>query len=469
MRGEPTSWWLREALESEGDRGERTPLTTAEEVDVALVGGGYTGLWTALALKERDPGLRVAVLEADVCGSGASGRNGGFLHGYWYDLPRLRAAFGDAGAAEVAIAGGHVVPAVEAFCAAHCEDVWLEQGGHMRVALTPEQDVRLAGVVDAARKLGFADEAQLLDRRAVADRCRSPAFRGGVFFRDCATIQPARLVRALRRAALAAGVAVYEDSRVLELAKGPGPYVLRTAAGSIGADDVVVATNAAATGWSPVRRRLTNFGSCAVMTEPVPHVLREIGWTGGEALSDARTFLRYFRTTPDGRVLMGTASGPIGRGGRVGAQFDFDGPSVDRAKAGLRRLLPAVADRAGIAGAWGGAVDVAADHFPFVGTVPRTRIHYAVGYSGHGTGPSWIAGQALASLITGADDRWSRLPLVNRGGRRFPPEPFKYVGGRAVRAAMLACEEAQEGGRRQPTAARAVAKLPTLLGIRLGR
>jgi glycine/D-amino acid oxidase-like deaminating enzyme len=473
MCRQPISWWFGEALESEEHAAEPIRLTADEAVDVALVGGGYTGLWTALALKDRRPSLRVAVVEAKQCGSGASGRNGGFLHGYWYDLPRLRAAFGDEGAAAIAVAGGRIVPAVRAFCKAHGEDVWLRESGHMRVALTPAHEERLGRIVDAARALGYPEQAEPLGPEAVASRCESPAFRGGVFFRDCATIQPARLARALRRAALDAGISVYENSPVVALRSGKDAaanrYVLRTPAGSIRAEDVVLATNAAAAGCKALRRRLTNFGSYAIMTEPVPDLLSQMGWTGGEALSDARVFLRYFRTTPDGRVLMGTASGPIGRGGQVGTRFDFDGPSIKRAKAGLKLLLPEVSKRTKVVGAWGGAVDIAADHFPSIGTVPDTRIHYAVGYSGHGTGPSWIAGQALASIVTSSDDQWSRLPLVNRVGLEFPPDPFKYMGGRAVRAAMLACEEAEEQGRRPPPGARAVSQLPNVLGIRLGR
>src|SRR5919204_402737 len=167
---------------------------------------------------------------------------------------------------------------------------------------------------------------------------------------------------------------------------------------------IVVAINAAATGWRPVARRVTNFGSYVVLTEPAPELLEEIGWTGGEAIVDARMFLHYFRTTVDARVLMGSGSGPIGFRGKVDGRFTGDLPTAERAERGLRRLLPGLAD-ARIERAWGGPIDVSADHLPFFGTVPGTgRIHYGLGYSGHGVGPSWLGGQILASLALGLDD-----------------------------------------------------------------
>ena len=268
-----------------------------------------------------------------------------------------------------------------------------------------------------------------------------------MLFPDCSTVHPGRLVRALRRAVLAAGVSLYEGTRVTSVEPG----VLRTPGGTVRAAEIVVATNAAMTDWRPVRGRLTVFGSYIVLTEPVPELLAEIGWTGGESIVDARMFLHYFRTTNDGRVLMGSGSGPIGRGNRIDRRFTHDAATAGRAELGLRRLLPGLA-AARVERAWGGPIDVSADHLPFVGTAPGSRIHYAAGYSGNGVGPSWLAGQALASLATRTDDEFARLPLVNRTGARVPPEPIRFLGGAAIRAAILACEEAEEAGRRAAAA-----------------
>jgi glycine/D-amino acid oxidase-like deaminating enzyme len=444
-----TSWWLEEAAAAYGDEVSE-PLTGSVEADVCVIGGGFTGLWTALAVKERDPSAHVVLLEADRCGVGPSGRNGGFLHGYWAGIRRARAVLGEQAALEVARAGERIIPAVRALGS----DVWLHESGMLSVSTTPAQDRALDASVAAAAAVGAPEQAVPLGRDELAERIRSPVFRRGVFFPECATVQPARLVRVLRRKVIDAGVALHERSPVHRVED------LRSAR------SVVVATNAAATGWRPVRRHVTNFGSYVVLTEPVPELLAEIGWTGGEAVVDGRMFIHYFRATDDGRVLMGSGSGPIGFGGRVDARFTHDAPTAARAEAGLRRLLPGLA-QARVERAWGGPIDVSADHLPFFGTVSGTRIHYGLGYSGNGVGPSWLGGQILASLALERVDEWTSLPLVRRPPA-LPPEPLKRIGGGLVRAAILAVEEAEEAGRRPSLAARAGAAVPRKLGMRIG-
>jgi glycine/D-amino acid oxidase-like deaminating enzyme len=402
------------------------------------------------------------VLEADECGRGPSGRNGGFLHGYWSHLPRLRERFGDAGALAVARASEAIVPGVRAFCEREGADVWLREAGMLRVSAAPAQDGSVEDEVVAAKELGVSEEAVPLTREELADRIRSPRFRQGVFLRDGATVQPARLALSLRRKALAT-VRLHERSRVTSIEDGR----VETELGRVRARDVVVAVNAAAAGWKPLRRRLTVFGSYVVLTEPVPELLERIGWTGGEAVFDGRMFLHYFRTTRDGRVLMGSGSGPIGFGGKIDRRFMEDEPTVARAERGLRKLLPDLAD-AKVTHAWGGPIDVSSDHLPFFGTVPGTRLHYGAGYSGHGVGPSWLGGQILARLALGIDNELTRLPFVTRRVPKLPPEPIRRLGGGLVRASIMACEEAEEEGRRGPLPARVGAALPRLLGMSVG-
>jgi glycine/D-amino acid oxidase-like deaminating enzyme len=444
-----TSWWLEEAAAAFDDDVSE-PLTGDVEADVCIVGGGFTGLWTALAVKERDPSAHVVLVEAERCGAGPSGRNGGFLHGYWAGIGRARSVLGEQGALAIARVGEGIIPAVRTLGA----DVWLHESGMLSVSTTPAQDRALDDSVDAAAAVGAPEQAVPLGPDELAQRIQSPVFRRGVFFPECATVQPARLVRVLRRKAIDAGVVLHERTPVRRIED------LR------GAKAIVVATNAAASGWRPVRRHVTNFGSYIVLTEPVPDLLAEIGWTGGEAVVDGRMFLHYFRTTDDGRVVMGSGSGPIGLAGRVDARFTHDAATAARAEAGLRRLLPGLAS-AKVDRAWGGPIDVSADHLPFFGTVAGTRIHYGLGYSGNGVGPSWIGGQVLASLALGRDDEWSSLPLVRRPPS-LPPEPLKRIGGGLVRAAILSYEEAGEAGRRPSLAARAGAAVPRKLGMRIG-
>jgi glycine/D-amino acid oxidase-like deaminating enzyme len=431
VHGSTVPWWQDEAPPDE----ELAPLEGTIDADVAIVGGGFTGLWTALELRRRKPSARVVVLEAVRCGDGASGRNGGFLHGYWASLPRLVTVLGTDDAVTVAREATGVYGAVQVLG----DDVWLNQTGMLAVATGPAHDAELERAVASAASVGAPEEAVRVERDQLP--VRSPAFRGAVRYRDCATVQPARLVRALRRAVLAAGVVVHERTPVLSV---DGAGVL-CASGAVRAEEIVVATNAAAARW-PAARNVAVFRSAIVLTEPVPDLHERVGWDDGEAVCDERTYLNYFRPTNDLRVLMGSASGDL-----------------PRAEAALRHLFPALAD-VPIAARWEGAIDVSSDRLPVFGTVPGTRIHYGLGYTGNGVGPSWLGGRILASLALGCD---GESPLAKRRLPALPPEPFRTLGARVVRRALLAVDDAEEAGRRPPAWATRLARLPELVGLRV--
>jgi len=403
---------------------------------VVVVGGGFTGLWTALALRERAPGTEVVVLEAARCGDGASSRNGGFIHGYWSVLPRLVELFGRDGALEVARSCDGVFDAVRSLG----EDVWLTTSGMLLVSTSAVHDETLRAEVAAARGLGVPDEAVELDPAALP--LRSPIVRGAVRFRDGGTVQPARLVRALRRAAVRSGVRLHEHSPVVELSPG----LVRTDAGSVRADEIVVATNAWTTALAPAAKRIFVFRSAIALTAAVDDLHERIGWSDGEAVFDARTYLHYFRPTADGRVLMGSAAG-----------------EVEHAERSLRAFFPALDDVA-VEHRWEGPIDVSSDRMPFFDTLPGTRIHFGAGYTGNGVGPSWLGGQLLASLVLGET---VTSPLVGRAPATLPPEPIRTLGALLVRRAILAIDEAEGRGRRTPLVPRAVAALPRVLGLRI--
>jgi glycine/D-amino acid oxidase-like deaminating enzyme len=461
------SWWFDEALRSERDSPAAPPLSGRIEVDVAIVGGGFTGLWTVLALRERAPHLSVALIEASLCGSGASGKNGGKVHGYWASLAGMASNIGPDGALAVARAGTRAQDAIRRFATAPGRDVWWRENGNVRVSAAPAQDAKIGAYVDTARRLGVPDTAQPLSAEEVAGFCRSPVFRGGLYFPEGANVQPARLARELRRAAIAAGVKVYENTPMTTLDAGsPNRIVCRN--GEIVAKEVVLATNIELVRRKEVAPLMTVFSSYALMTQPAPDKLRAMGWNQDEGIADLRMFVHYFRKTIDGRVLMGSGSGPISFGGNTSnPQLTTDVASAARAERGLRRLLPALAD-VPIERVWGGGIDVSFDRLPFFRTVPGTRIHYGCGYSGHGVNPTYIGGQCLASLVLGVKDDWSTLPLCTREPRALPPEPFRYVGGRFVRWGILGCEEAEEFGKNAGLLPRVAAAIPKTFGLRIG-
>jgi len=463
--GDP-SWWLVEALSREKGQPQAGPLQGHLKVDVAIVGGGYTGLWTALTLKQRNPGLSVALLEAALCGSGASGKNGGQVRGYWGYIGALSAAMGADAALAVARAGTLAQDGIRAFATARGRDVWWREAGSVRVSAAPAQDV-IYDAVRVAKSLGVPDTVRTLSREELANICKSPVFRGGVLYAEGATLHPARLARELRAAVIEAGVQLFENTAMLSLEYGPENRIL-TSGGEVVARDVVLATNVHLARNPAVKPYVTVFSSYALMTDAAPDRIEAAGWHGNQGFGDGRMFVHYFSKTPDGRVLMGSGSGPISFGGSaVDSKLTSDLNSARRAERGLRRLLPDF-NSVRIAKAWGGGIDVSADRLPFFRTVPRTRVHYACGFSGHGVNPTYIAGQCLASLVLDQKDRWTSLPFCTRKIEKLPPEPFRSWGGRAVRWGILSCEEAEEDERSPPLLARATAAMPKVFGLKIG-
>ncbi|WP_142846744.1 FAD-dependent oxidoreductase [Telmatospirillum sp. J64-1] len=464
----PVSWWMDEAMQAEGGEGEPLPPDACEgqEVDVAIIGGGFTGLWTALLLAQKAPTLSIAVIEAGLCGGGASGKNGGKAHGYWAQLPHLIASFGEDQALAIARAGSRAQEAIRAFAKTAPLDFWWRDGGNIRVATTPQQEAKLRAYVDAAARLGEPEQAVFLPAEEVRAYCDSPAFLSGVFFQEGATVQPARLARALRSAALAQGVRVFEHTAMTGRESG-GPCRVRTTRGTLTARQVVLATNVALARESAIAPVLSVFSSYAAISTPTP-ALERMGWNSDVGFADARMFLHYFRRTLDDRVLMGAGAGPVAYGNRwTSARMTRDRSAAQRAVRGMMRLLPALGGTP-VEKAWGGAIDVASDRLPFVGTLPGGNVHYACGYSGHGVTPTHMAAQCLVSLVLGLHNEWRDLPLMGRRQPRLPPEPFRFVGATSIRRAILACEDAEERGDSPSWLARAVATVPVKLGLKIG-
>lgn len=464
--GRQRSWWLRAALRTEGDPPATPPLSESLDCDVAIIGGGYTGMWTAYDLIERAPGTRIVLLDQDICGGGPSGRNGGFVHGWWDQLPLLVDLHGPDAALEMARASEAAVRQIGEFCERHDVDAWFTPAGYLQASASPAQDGEWSRAVDVCRELGVADAYVPVSAEQVQAVCASPRFRSGVLMPSGATVQPALLARGLRRVLLERGVVIHEGTRVRRLDPG-SPVRLRTDAGEVRAQQVVLGMNAWAAAWPGFRTRLMTWGSYIVLTEPIPERLDEIGWTGGQAITDSRFTIHYFRTTRDGRIAFGAGVGAAGYGGAIGPVFTEDHGAVSRAAAGFRHLFPMLAD-VRIEDAWGGPIDISSDRLPAIGSLHRGRVHFAHGYSGNGVGPARLAGRILAALVDGGQDPIARLPIVGARARRFPPEPFRYLGARMIREALVRKDEDEDHGRRPGLLVRSVARLPRLLGYRMG-
>jgi glycine/D-amino acid oxidase-like deaminating enzyme len=455
MRHTRHGYWLEEA----GPIEALPPLAGSVTADVAVVGGGYLGLWTAWHLAEA--GADVVVLERDLCGHGPSGRNGGFVSSLWDQLPGLVERFGSERAVAVGNASADAVHAIGVWCAEQEVDGWYRATRHVEVATTAAQDGAWAGVARACERAGI-DEAEELDPAGVQAICASPAFRGGLALRTAATVQPARLALGLRARLLGRGVRIHEHSPGTRLRSG----VVETAGGSVRAGATVLAVNSATAAFPGFRNALAVASSHIVLTEPVPDVLEELRWTGGEAIADARTLLHYFRTTPDGRIAFGWGGGRMGYGARSAARLEVDPGAAAAARASLVRFFPALAGRR-ITHAWGGPIDVSPTHLPIFGS--RGGVHHGYGFTGNGVGPSHLGGRILASLALDRRDEWTRLALVDPPRSAFPPEPFRYAGGTAIRRALVAKDSAEDAGRQPGAVTRLVAGLPRRLGLHLPR
>jgi glycine/D-amino acid oxidase-like deaminating enzyme len=486
--GARRSFWLREALSAEpaslAADAAAPPLAGRARADVAILGGGYTGLWTALRIRELEPAARVVIVEQDVCGSGPSGRNGGFVSGWWDEIDALAARFGDAEAVRTARALDAEIAGLGPWLAAHAIDADLHLSGFLQVSAAPAQDDAWLAATAACERLGVADRWHTLTADEVAAHARSPVFRGGAWMPLAGTVQPARLARGLRRVALEQGIAIHERTTAAypdEAPPGigggrrPGPIEIATVSaeggGVLEAEQVVVATNAWAAAWRPVGRRLLTWSSYVVITEPMPDRLAEIGWTGREGIADARFTLHYGRPTGDGRIALGGGGGTAGWGGRIGSTFTHDVVSARRAADGLRRWFPSLAD-VRIDDAWGGPIDITDDHRPWFATRPGGRVHHGLGYSGNGVAPAILGGRILAALATGRADEVEAagLPMVGDGARprAFPPEPLRGAGARIFREAMVRREQSEEVGGKPRRVLRDITRIPRRLGYHLG-
>ncbi len=459
MRHTRTGWWLEEA----GDVTPRPPLEGDAQADVVVVGGGYLGLWTAWQLRALEPELDVLVLEAAVCGHGPSGRNGGFCETLWGDAQLLREKAGDVAALAVCRASEDAVRGVGAWCEANDVDAWFREAPMLRVATTESQLGSGNEAVRAAAALGAPEEVVSVSADDVRARCASPLFLGGELYRLNATVQPARLALGLRARVLERGIRLHERTEVTRLSRD-GSVETRT--GRVRAGSAVLAVNSAAARFPGYRLSLALASSHIVLTEPMPDVLDELGWTNGEAIVDGRKLVHYMRTTRDGRIAFGWGGGAMGLGGRVSDRMELDRKVIASARKSLARFFPQTRGRE-VTHAWGGPIDVSPTHLPIFGS--RGRVHHGFGFTGNGVGPTYLGGEILARLALDRRDVRTRLAIVEPGRKLFPPEPFRYVGGALIRRALIAKDAAEDEGRVPNAATRLVASLPHRLGLRLPR
>jgi len=426
----------------------RPPLASDDQLDVAIVGAGYTGLWTAYYLKSLDPGLRVAIVEAEIAGFGASGRNGGWCTG---TLAGISEFIGDDGPRRDAgirlqRAIFDTVAEVERVCDQERIECHWARGGNVTFAMAPAQVDHIRAEVDFWRELGFGeDDVRWLEPDECKQRVGTATNLGGFFLEHCAAMHPARLVRGLAEVVEGLGVPIYEHSPARAIEDG----VVVTDGGRLRADMIVRAIEGYSGSLPGCERLLLPVHSMMIVTEPLPDtVFKEIGLENRETFADPRRTVIYGQRTADDRIAFG-ARGRYYYGSRVHDQFSADDPAFGEVKQILDSLFPVLREHR-VTHRWGGVLGVPRDWRPSVGVDRSRGLGWAGGYVGEGVAASNLAARTLADLVLGLDTELVSLPLV---GPAFPPwerEPLRWLAVAGVRSLGESLDAAELAGSATP-------------------
>ncbi len=418
---EPTPYWL----DDPGSPDPAAALTGTASCDLAVVGGGYTGLWTALRAKERDPSADVVLLEADVAGGAASGRNGGFCsasltHGLGNGLSRWPDEM-----ATLERLGRDNLDAIEATVRDHAIDCAFERTGDLAVATEEYQVAELRELAGAAEGLG--QTLDLLDADGVRAEVGSPTYLGGLWDRDgVAMVNPARLAWGLRRACLESGVRIFERTPVLSVDEERGTLRLRTPYGSVTAPRAAVGTG----GFHGPLRRTRHFVApvydYALVTEPLSaEQLASIGWRNRQGVGDGGNQFHYYRLTSDNRILWGGYDAIYHYGNAVRAEFERRPATYATLAEHFFTTFPQLSE-VRFSHAWGGVIDTCTRFCAFYGKAYGGRLAYAAGYTGLGVGATRFGADVMLDLLAGEETERTRLAMVKTRPMPFPPEPLRY-------------------------------------------
>jgi glycine/D-amino acid oxidase-like deaminating enzyme len=440
----------RPTLESSGER----------SVDVAIVGGGFTGLWTAYYLARSEPGMRIVVLEAETAGFGASGRNGGWCSAlYPVSLTTLGARYGTEQACRQYRAMQHTVTEVGRVISEDGLAADWSFGGTLTLARSAAQLDRARAELAEAREFGFAAaDLEMLDAAAASQRLNATGVLGGLYTPHCAAIHPGKLVRSLARRVEELGVAIYEQSPVLEIQPGR----LRTDIGWLRAEVIIRATEGFTSSLAGLKRASVPVYSLIIATEPLPPAIwNYIGLRERETFTDLRHLIIYGQRTADDRLIFGGRGAPYHYGSAIRPRFDTEPRVFDALHEALSDLLP-VTRKARITRRWGGALGIARDWHASVGFDPTTGLGWAGGYVGDGVSTTNLAGRTLTDLVHRRESPLTTLPWVNHHSPNWEREPLRWLGANAGLRAMAWADTAETRRGRPSTVA-------TLVNRALGR
>ncbi|MEU6932226.1 FAD-dependent oxidoreductase [Streptomyces sp. NPDC046385] len=443
---QPVPFWL----EDPGKPGALPALTGSERCDLLVVGGGYSGLWTALIAKERDPSRDVVLIEGREVGWAASGRNGGFCaasltHGLGNGLARWPGEL-----AKLERMGEHNLDAIEEAVARYSLDCDFERTGEIDVATEAYQVDELHELYEEAERLGLADGLELLDGEAVRAEVASPTFKGGLWDRrGVAMLHPAKLAWGLKRACLDLGVRIFENTPALDLVSAGGPgggMAVRTPYGRVAARRVALGTNVFPSLVKRLRHYTVPVYDYALMTEPLSaEQLASIGWKNRQGLGDSANQFHYFRITADHRILWGGYDAIYQFGGKVTAEMDHRPETYLKLAEHFFTCFPQL-EGLRFSHAWGGAIDTCSRFSAFFGTSHQGKVAYAQGYTGLGVGATRFGADVMLDLLAGERTERTELEMVRSKPLPFPPEPIAWAGIGLTKWSLARADE--NGGRR---------------------
>jgi glycine/D-amino acid oxidase-like deaminating enzyme len=423
------SYWLESVPD---DLTPRPALSGRVDADVAILGAGYTGLWTAYYLLKRNPTVRVVVVEQEIAGFGASGRNGGWCTaGFPVTLGMLERRHGRDAALAVANTMFDAVDEVGRVAASEGLDIDWFKGGALRIARGPHQLPAITNAMQTYERLGLAEQYRLLSKEETDERISVTEALGSLYTPHAATIHPGKLARGLARLVERMGATIYEQTRVLSFVDGAYP-VLQTATGHVRANTLVLAGEAYLAQLPRTKRQVIPIYSLIVLTEPLPDdVWEQIGWETRFTVSSNKLTVDYLSKTVDGRILFGGRGAPYRFGSTIRDEYDRHGPTHEMLREAAREWFP-VLKQVRFTHAWGGPLGVPRDYMPTMSYDRAQGVATARGYTGQGVATTNLSGRVLADLISGEESALTRLPMVGHRSRNWEPEPLRFLGARFV-------------------------------------
>jgi len=445
------SFWLEDSMSPLDPLIPRPSLQRSEEVDIAILGAGYTGLWTAYYLLRSNPNLKVALVEREIAGYGASGRNGGWCSPRFpVSASAMAARWGADAARAILLALQSAVDEIRQVSQLESIDTCFRPAGTLTVARGAHQLPALHAAYRAYDRLGLSSNYKFLTPSEAAERIRITDIHGALYTPDGASIHPGRLVRGLARAVEARGGVIYEQTQVLDYRSGTDPSLI-TPAGELRARRaIVLASEAYLTRLPKLHRALMPAYSLISLTEPLtPAQWSQIGWQSGENLSSTRNTVVYLTKTPDGRILFGSRGAPYAFASAITDAQDRHAETHALIQRMVIEWFPAL-EGIRFTHNWGGPVGMPIDWTPAVRFDPARKLAFAGGYTGQGVSTANLAGQMLAGMILGHFTGFETLPFANRRSPNWIPEPLRWLVVRYMQGALQRIDEAAESGKRAP-------------------